>query len=109
MSIKLVLLKSGETLISDVKEIVSGEKVCGYLFDNPYKILTERGILLSEEQEYDRKVEISLTPWILLTEDKQMLVAMDSVTTLVEPISSLKQMYEEKVNEQNNQMSTIED
>jgi hypothetical protein len=109
MSIKLALLKSGETVISDIKELVSEEKVCGYIFENPYKVLTEkRSILLSEESEYDAKIQVSLTPWILLTEDKQMLVTMDWVVTLVDPIESLKQMYEEKVNGQNNQMSLTE-
>ena len=40
MSVKIALLKSGETLISDVKELVTGEseedqkKVYGYLFIN---------------------------------------------------------------------------
>jgi hypothetical protein len=108
MSIKLALLKSGETVISDIKELVSEEKVCGYIFENPYKVLTERSILLSEESEYDAKIQVSLTPWIILTEDKQMLVTMDWVVTLVDPIESLKQMYEEKVNGQDCQMSTIE-
>ena len=32
MSIKLALLKSGENVIADIKELVSEEKVCGYLF-----------------------------------------------------------------------------
>jgi hypothetical protein len=108
MSIKLALLKSGETVLSNIKELISEEKVCGYIFENPYRVLTEKGILLSEEPEYDGKVEVSLTPWILLTEDKQMLVTMDWVITLVDPISSLKQMYEEKINGQSNQMSIIE-
>jgi hypothetical protein len=108
MSIKLVLLKSGETVISDVKELVSEEKICGYVFENPYKVITERSIVLSEEIEYDAKIQVSLTPWIILTEDTQMLVTTDWVITLVEPIKSLKQMYEEKVNGENNQVSFTE-
>ena len=38
MSIKLVVLKSGEQLIADVKEIVSEEKVCAYLLENPHYV-----------------------------------------------------------------------
>ena len=108
MSIKLALLKSGETVISDVKELVSEENVYGYVFQNPYKVITERSIVLSEESEYDAKIQVSLTPWIILTEDTQMLVTMDWVVTLVDPIHSLKQMYEEKVNGKDNQMSLTE-
>ena len=108
MSIKLALLKSGETVISDIKELVSEEKVCGYIFENPYKVLTERSILLSEESEYDAKIQVSLSSWIILTEDKQMLVTMDWVVTLVDPIESLKQMYEERVNGQDCQVPITE-
>ena len=108
MSIKLALLKSGETVISDIKELISEEKVCGYIFENPQKVLTERSIVLSEESDYDSKIQVSLTPWIILTEDTQMLVTMDWVVTLVDPIQSLKKMYEEKLNVQSNQMSITE-
>ena len=105
MSVKLAILKSGETVISDVKELVTEEKVCGYIFENPQKVLTERSILLSEESDYDSKIQVSLTPWIILTEDTQMLVTMDWVVTLVDPIQSLKKMYEEKLNGEASQVS----
>jgi len=108
MSIKLSLLKTGETVISDIKEIISDDKPCGYIFENPYKILTERSILLTEESEYDAKIQVSLSPWILLTEDDKILVSLDSVVTVVEPLKSVKEMYEEKVNGKNNQVSFTE-
>ena len=83
---------------SDIKEIISDDKACGYIFEKPYKILTERSILLTEESEYDAKIQISLSPWIILAEDDNILVSLDSVITVVEPIKSVKEMYEEKVN-----------
>ena len=45
MSVNLVLLKSGEELIADVKEIKSGNEVVGYFFDEtvtnypPYNLI----------------------------------------------------------------------
>ena len=101
MSIKLALLKSGETVISDLKEIVSDEKPCGYIFNKPYKVLTERSILLTEEVDYDAKIEVSLSSWILLTQDDQILVPLDWVVTIVEPLNSVKDLYEERVNGKN--------
>ena len=109
MSIKLAILKSGETVISDVKEIVSNENPCGYIFYKPYKVLTERSVLLCEESEYDAKIKVSLSSWILLTEEEKILIPLDWVVTLVDPISSLKEMYEEKVNENDNQVSFTEE
>ena len=35
MSIKLIMLKSGEDLVADVKEIKSNEEVVGYYFEDP--------------------------------------------------------------------------
>ena len=34
MSIKVALLKSGESVIADIKELVSDDKICGYLFES---------------------------------------------------------------------------
>lgn len=107
MSIKLALLKSGETIISDIKELLEEEKLCGYVFQNPHKILMEKTILLSEEKDYDSKLQISLTPWIILTDDNKILVSPDWVITIVEPITSVKNLYEEKIDE-NYQVSFTE-
>lgn len=111
MSIKLALLKSNETIISDVKEVISDGKPCAYIFEKPHKVLTERTIFLTEEKEVgaDAKIEVSMTPWILLTNDEKILVPLDWVVTLVEPIDSVKQMYEEKVNGSSNQVSFTEE
>ena len=51
MSIKLALLKSGEQVIADAKELVSEEKVRGYLFTRPHKVVSTQPLLLTEEQD----------------------------------------------------------
>jgi hypothetical protein len=111
MSIKLTLLKSGETIISDAKEMVSGEKVCGYIFTEPYLVLTQSPVLLMEEDNFneERPVNITLTPWIILTNDKDILVPLDWVVTMVNPVSVLKEMYEERSDgKQNSEVSFTE-
>lgn len=103
MSIKLALLKSGETIISDAKELISDDKVCGYLFNNPHTVEVRKTYLLVEENENPKgDLEVVLTPWIVLTNDKQIPVPPDWIVTIVEPIESITKMYEEKVNGQNN-------
>jgi hypothetical protein len=109
MSIKLALLKSGETLISDAKELISDDKVCGYLFTNPHKVETRRTVLLVEENANPSgDLEVSLSPWIVLAKDTQIPVPPDWVVTIVEPIDTIKQMYEEKVNVENSEVSFTE-
>jgi len=102
MSIKLTLLKSGEQVVSDVKELVSEDSVRGYVFNKPHKIQTNRTLLLTEDENavIDRNVEITLSPWILLTEDDDILVTPDWIVTIVEPLKSIIEMYQEKVNGQ---------
>ena len=112
MSIKLVLLKTGETIISDLKELVTqdsatGEKeLCGYLFHKPHKINTNRQPIFLAENESanskDRSVEITLSPWILLTKDEDIPITKDIVVTVVEPIDSIIKMYENKLNGKTN-------
>jgi hypothetical protein len=110
MSIKLALLKSGETVISDAKELISEEKVCGYLFTKPHKIEVRKTMLLVEENQNPKgDLEISLSPWIILTSDTQIPVPPDWIVSIVEPIQTIKEMYEEKINGEDNKVSFTED
>ena len=100
MSIKVALLKSGESVIADIKELVSDDNVCGYLFENPHIITYLEPELLTEQTETS-KLKISLIPWILITSDTKIPVRSDWVITMVEPIEDVKKIYEEKINESN--------
>ena len=102
MTIKLVLLKSGEQVISDAKELVSDDKVHGYLFNKPQRISTAKPILLTEDSSEERSLEITLSPWVLLSKDDEMVVPKDWVVTIVEPIDSIVKMYQDKINGKNN-------
>ena len=101
MSIKLAVLKSGENVISDAKELIVEDKVCGYLFNNPHKVEYSKPSLLLEGSvtsiANDGEMSITLSPWIMLSKDTQVPVPTDWIVTIVEPISALSKMYEEKV------------
>jgi len=99
MSIKLALLKSGENVISDAKELIVEDKICGYLFNKPHKVESSKSNLLLEGDFIDtsEKMQVTLSPWIMLSKDTQVPVPTDWIVTIVEPIESIKEMYEEKV------------
>ena len=101
MSVKLLLLKSGDQIISDVKEIVRNEGesrvVEVYLLGKPHKISAVKPVVLTENFNDERNIEITLSPWILLTEDKEMTVPKEWVITIVNPIKSIVKMYQEKI------------
>ena len=108
MSIKLLLLKSGEQVLADTKElrrkddVPMVDKVYGYLLTQPHKVSANKPLVLTENVNEQRNVEITLSPWILLTEDKMMTIPKEWVITIVNPIDSIVKMYQEKIDGQSN-------
>ena len=100
MSIKLTLLKSGETLISEMKELVAEEKeqAHAYLLENPHRVeIREKSFLTEDEKKTgDFGIDVTLIPWIVLSDDKKVIIPIDVVTTIVEPLASVKQMFIDK-------------
>ena len=98
MTIKLMLLKSGEDLISDVTEMLYGEdgnqRVVGYYLDKPCLIRMRNPNLLEEDgTEKKTGFEVSLYPWLPLSADERIPVPADWLVTMVEPTLKLKEMY----------------
>ena len=104
MSIKLLYLKSGEQILADAKElrrkddVPMVDKVYGYLLSKPHRVTANKPLVLTENVDDRRNVEITLSPWILLTEDKVITIPKEWVITIVNPIESIVKMYEEKTN-----------
>ena len=103
MTVKLVMLKSGEDIIADVKEIKSVEQeVIGYFFHDPLIVKMyepEEPTVLSEgtTNKYSSKISILFYPWIPLSAENRVPCSADWVITMVEPIENLKKLYQEKL------------
>ena len=102
MSIKITVLKTGEHIISDMKELMTEgeENAQAYMLVNPHTYeINEKQFITEEERELeggDYGINVSLLPWLILSKDSQMVIPTDSVLTVVEPISSVKQMFIDK-------------
>ena len=100
MSIKLTLLKSGETLISEMKELVAeeSEQAHAYLLENPHVVKTTGKQFITEEEKKENKfgIDVSMIPWIVLSADKKVILPVDCVMTIVEPIEAVKKMFLDK-------------
>ena len=106
MSIKLVVLKSGEDVIAHVTDMsvdklnaeggVVGREVFGYYLTRPCAVK-----LLNEEDTTDetgrKAFEISMFPWIPLSNEKVVRIPSDWVVTIVNPIEKVKDMFELQV------------
>jgi len=108
MSIKLAVLKSGEDIIANVKELIVEENIVGYLFDNPH-VVTCQSDIFTENEENQEQINISFRPWLILSKDTQIPIRPDWLVTIVEPVDTLKNMYEEKVNGQDDQSDSTDE
>jgi len=100
MTIKLMLLKSGEDIIADVSEMTVGEdeerRVVGYFLNKPCVVKMRYPELLTEQSEGPRKqagYEVSLFPWMPLAVEETIPIVADWIITMVDPVIKLKEMY----------------
>ena len=104
MSIKITVLKTGEHIISDMKELMTEgeENAQAYMLVNPHTYeINEKQFITEEEKELeegDYGINVSLLPWLILSKDKKMIIPTDSVLTVVEPLESVTQLYLDKIN-----------
>ena len=102
MAVKLVILKSGEDVITDISEMVLKEdskdnkRVVGYFLTKPCGVtLNTRNLDINDDNK--DAYEIKLFPWCPLTKENRIPFPTDWVVTVVEPIDKLKEMYETEV------------
>jgi len=93
MSVKLLVLKSYEDIIADVKEMMSGEKVIGYLLSNPF-------VTRLNDEQRGGATSVTYYPYIPLSKQKEIPIPCDWVVTIVEPHDEVKNSYLEHVNGQ---------
>ena len=94
MTVKILLLKSGEDVIADVKEMVSPDKkVIGYFLSKPCVVK----LLPKTTNGHKKETSISMYPWMPLAKEKQIPLPTDWVVTMVTPIEKVETMYKEDV------------
>ena len=94
MTVKILLLKSGEDVIADVKEMVSPDKkVIGYFLSKPCVVK----LLPKTTNGNKKETSISMYPWMPLAKEKQIPLPTAWVVTMVTPIEKVETMYKEDV------------
>ena len=106
MTVKLLLLKSGEDVVADVTEMTSGtegdidrpRRVVGYFLKKPCVVRMKNPQGVSEDMGPQKTgLEVTLFPWMPLSKQDPIPITADWLITLVEPIDKLKTMYLEDV------------
>ena len=91
MTVKVVLLKSGEDVIAaDVEEIV-GEKVVGYFFNYPLSVKLHSDSYVKDRKQYS--FQTSTHTMDATAKEQHIPVVIDWVVSIMEPIDDLLDMY----------------
>ena len=99
MTVKLAILKSGEDIVADIKEMVVGEgddaRVVGYVLTKPCGVsLNSKALKIDDEKD---TYQLKLFPWCPLTKNTKIPITADWVVTIVDPIDKITAMYKKEV------------
>ena len=91
MTIKVLVLKSGEDVISDVQEMMSSsDQVIGYFLNKPC-------VVKIQAKETNTDVSVRMHPWMPIARETMIPVSADWVVTMVTPVEKIQEMYEKQV------------
>ena len=103
MTVKVLVLKSGEDVIADVQEMMSSkDQVMGYFLNKPcvVKLQTSKPTqdeLDPKQPEKQSDVSVSMYPWMPLAREKANPISNDWVVTMITPVEKIQEMYEKDV------------
>ena len=111
MTLKLAILKSGEDIVADIKEMIVGEgddaRVVGYVLTKPCGVtLNSKALKIDDEKD---TYQLKLFPWCPLTKNEKIPITADWVVTIVDPIDKIKQMYTKEVLEDGSESSSSDE
>jgi len=91
MTIKVLVLKSGEDVIADVQEMMSSsDQVIGYFLNKPC-------VVKLQAKETNTDVSVRMHPWMPIAREKMIPLSTDWVVTMVTPVEKIQEMYENQV------------
>jgi len=109
MTVKVILLKSGEDVISNAQEIVDKDNqgIVAYHLKNPYimqlqtKEVDKQELLVEGKEDTptsQTKFQVSYTHWAPMSQQQEFVIPSDWVVTIYDPVEKIKQDYMKKHN-----------
>ena len=101
MSVKLLLLKSGEEVITEVQELMDPEtkEPIGFRLHKPFRldiVSDDQGIVLDRNKGY----QVSWFPWAPLSKDRDFFLPAGHVITAYSPLDSISEQYVNAIKEE---------
>ena len=93
MTIKVLVLKSGEDVIADIQEMMSSDnQVMGYFLTKPCVVKIQ-----AKDMSAQSEVSVRMHPWMPIAREKMIPLNTDWVVTMVTPVEKIQEMYEKQV------------
>ena len=91
MTIKILVLKSGEDVIADIQEMMSSKnQVMGYFLNKPC-------VVKIQAKGDSQDVSVRMHPWMPFAREKMIPLSTDWVVTMVTPVDKILEMYQTQV------------
>ena len=114
MTIKILVLKSGEDVIADIKEMMTSDnQVMGYILTKPcvVKLMSAAPLTAEDDDsniEGSSEVRIRMHPWAPLAKEKQVPLSTEWVVTMFSPVEKVLDMYKKQVLKENGKTDTTD-
>ena len=115
MTIKILVLKSGEDVIADIKEMMTSDnQVMGYILTKPcvVKLMSAAPLTAEDDDnsnpEGSSEVRIRMHPWAPLAKEKQVPLSTEWVVTMFSPVDKVLDMYKKQVLKENGKTDTTD-
>tara|TARA_A200000159_G_scaffold140792_1_gene143186 strand:+ start:741 stop:1094 length:354 start_codon:yes stop_codon:yes gene_type:complete len=108
MSVQLVLLKSGEELVADVREIYDRENdvVLDLVLVKPVRVaVVQQGVLTEDTNSGDSV--LSFVPWLSTSKDEEFFLDKNWVVTICEPTDDIRESYIKNIGVKDDSESAI--
>ena len=101
MTVSIVTLKTGDRIITELKEVFDGEGedrkgVC-LLMDEPYILTLEGGTPQYLTEQYNMEYQVKFSKWNPYSPDTMFKIPYDCVMTISTPEEGLQKAYESKL------------
>ena len=118
MSVRIVRTRSGEDVITDIKEITSADpdekKVLGFQLNEPYFIYLSDAMTAEDDEGNIHKIskpQITMEPWAPLSKERRVIVRFDEVIAAYETHDEVIEKYNqllESVNGRRDDATAVE-
>lgn len=90
------MMRSGDSIITDIEEMVIDNQVVGYFLTKPCIVRLQNPEGMTRDKS-SVGFKIKMYPWMPLTKDERIPVALDWVVTITNPVDELLTMFNKEV------------